>query len=114
MHVNIFSFIKQPSTGYALAPAYNMIAIALVVTDDKQELALNMNGKKRKVGKKVFDALMGSFKLLNTRSFENIYTRFTRAISQWKRSILQNFLLPQLQEMYIQFISERGLRLWLF
>ncbi len=54
MHLKNFSLIKDPLLGYSLAPAYDMVATALVNPSDKEELALTLNGKKRKLKKERF------------------------------------------------------------
>jgi serine/threonine-protein kinase HipA len=111
MHLKNFSLIKQPGAGYSLAPAYDMIATALVVKDDTEELALNLNGKKRKLTKKDFDTAMTSFRLLDKRAIENIYRKFARNTAVWLPFIPQSFLPAAMQEAYISLIKERAARL---
>ncbi|MCR6637982.1 MAG: HipA domain-containing protein [Sporocytophaga sp.] len=48
MHLKNFSLFKDPKLGYSLSLAYDMVAAALVVENDDEELALNLNGKKEK------------------------------------------------------------------
>jgi serine/threonine-protein kinase HipA len=111
MHLKNFSLIKQPGAGYSLAPAYDMIATVLVVKDDTEELALNLNGKKRKLTKKDFDTAMTSFRLLDKRAIENIYRKFARNTAVWLPFIPQSFLPAAMQEAYISLIKERAARL---
>ena len=49
MHLKNFSLISYDGKSYSLAPAYDMISAQLLVPDDPEELALNLNGKKRKL-----------------------------------------------------------------
>ncbi len=49
MHLKNYSLIKKPDAGWTLCPAYDMVPSALVMKDDPEELALNINGKKRKI-----------------------------------------------------------------
>lgn len=48
MHLKNFSLIKIPGTGHVLSPAYDLVATALVNPADKEDLALTLNGKKKK------------------------------------------------------------------
>ncbi|MCU0458350.1 MAG: HipA domain-containing protein [Bacteroidales bacterium] len=49
MHLKNFSLIDRPDFGYVLSPAYDMVASALVVEGDKEELELTLNGKKKNI-----------------------------------------------------------------
>jgi serine/threonine-protein kinase HipA len=49
MHLKNFSLLYKPNMGYVLAPAYDLLATALVNPTDTEELALTLNGKKRKL-----------------------------------------------------------------
>ncbi len=111
MHLKNFSLIKQPGIGYVLAPAYDMVASALVVKGDTEELALNLNGKKRKLGRKDFDTVMTSFKILDGKAIGNIYQKFTDSIEKWLQFIPHSFLSENLKEEYINLIRNKAARL---
>lgn len=108
MHLKNFSLIKQPGIGYVLTPAYDMISSALVVKGDEEELALNLNGKKRKLQRKDFDSVLSSFKLLEKKAIENMYARFETAINEWIRFIPISFIDKQMQDQYISLIREKA------
>ena len=55
MHLKNFSLIAIDSKHYALAPAYDMVAVKLLIPEDQEELALNLNGKKRKIKRQDFN-----------------------------------------------------------
>ena len=92
MHLKNFSLIKGPQTSYVLAPLYNLIASSQIVRGDTEELALNLNGKKRKMVRKDFDTVSFSFKILNEKAIENIYQNFSASIEKWIPFIQQSFL----------------------
>lgn len=48
MHLKNFSLIEG-STGWILAPAYDLLNVAIVLSDDTEELALTIEGKKKKL-----------------------------------------------------------------
>jgi serine/threonine-protein kinase HipA len=113
MHLKNFSLIEQPGAGYVLAPAYDMVASALVVQGDNEDLALNLNGKKRKIQRKDFDTALNGFAVLEKRAIENIYSKFSKAIPQWLEFIPQGFLSADIKERYSLLIKERAGRMGL-
>ena len=48
MHLKNFSLYSPQQEVYTLTPAYDMLSTALVMPEDTEELALTLNGKKRK------------------------------------------------------------------
>ncbi len=108
MHLKNFSLIEQPGTGFVLAPAYDMVASALVVKGDNEELALNFNGKKRKIQRKDFDSVFSSFNVLEEKTIRNMYSKFSNVIESWLQFIPQSFIDQPLQEQYTQLIQERA------
>ena len=111
MHLKNFSLIKQPQIGYVLAPAYDMVASALIVKGDTEELALNLNGKKRKLGRKDFDTVLSSFKILDEKAIENLYQKFSTSIERWMQFIAQSFLPDELKDQYKLLIKEKAAKL---
>lgn len=110
MHLKNFSLINQPAIGYVLSPAYDMVATALVVQGDKEELALHLNGKKSKIKRKDFDVMSDSFKI-DTKSRENSLKKFQDVLPQWL-DLLENCFLPdQIKAKYIEIVRERTSRL---
>jgi len=53
MHLKNFSLIAKDSKHYALPPAYDMVAVKLLIPEDQEELALNLNGKSEKLNAKI-------------------------------------------------------------
>jgi serine/threonine-protein kinase HipA len=108
MHLKNFSMIELPGSGFVLAPAYDMVASALVVQGDNEELALNFNGKKRKLQRKDFDNVFSSFKVLEEKAIQNMYNKFSNAIESWLQFIPKSFIDQSLQEQYAQLIQQRA------
>ncbi|TDN78738.1 serine/threonine-protein kinase HipA, partial [Salegentibacter sp. 24] len=52
MHLKNFSMI-QTSYGWALSPAYDLLNVSIVNLEDKEELALTIAGKKKKITRKL-------------------------------------------------------------
>ena len=49
MHLKNFSLLEKENLGMVLSPAYDLVPTVLVNEADTEELALNLNGKKRKL-----------------------------------------------------------------
>lgn len=106
MHLKNFS-IYQPNAGeYRLAPAYDLLNVAIVNPKDTEELALTLNGKKRKLTRHDFETAMLSSGL-NEKVVSNIFRKFLRIYPQWEATIRNSFLPADLQEAYWQLIQQR-------
>ena len=88
-----------------------MVASALVVKGDEEELALNINGKKRKIQRKDFDTVMSAFKLLENRAIANMYNKFEKVISEWIEFIPLSYIPEEMKKRYIYLIKDRAVKL---
>jgi serine/threonine-protein kinase HipA len=70
MHLKNFSLYKSV-VGNILAPAYDLLSTKLVIPDDQEELALTLNGKKRKLKKTDLDNLLKQFSV-DEKAIENV------------------------------------------
>jgi len=106
MHLKNFSLYSPAKEQYMLVPAYDMLCTALAIPDDKDELALTLNGKKRKLKRSDFEkafALSG----LDAKVAAALFLRFEKSIAQWLSFIKTSFLSEELQEKYGRLIVER-------
>ncbi|MGZ5244467.1 MAG: HipA domain-containing protein [Bacteroidia bacterium] len=110
MHLKNFSLIKSSATEYTLSPAYDMVATALVVPEDAEELALTLNAKKRKIKRKDFKEAFSKFPI-DIRAQENMFGRFEKALPKWFPFIEQSFLSEEMKLKYIDLVKERARRL---
>lgn len=110
MHLKNFSLYNRPGIGYMLAPAYDMLATALVNPDDKDELALTLNGKKRNIRKKDFTTAF-TIAQLDEKQQKNIFAKFAKAIPEWMKFIDISFLDTGMREAYRQLVTNRFQRL---
>ncbi|MFH1025711.1 MAG: HipA domain-containing protein, partial [Nitrospirota bacterium] len=105
-----FSLIDSPEMGYKLSPAYDMIASSLVVEGDDEELALALNGKKKKIRKKDFISAAKRFNIDN-KAFENIFDKFRSSLSKWHNFIDISFIPNEMKSSYHDLINERAQRI---
>ena len=71
MHFKNFSLIAYKDGVYQLSPAYDMVAVNLLIKDDPEELALNLNGNKRKLTREDFNSTL-SKSSIPAKSIENL------------------------------------------
>lgn len=63
MHLKNFSLLEQPGLGMTLSPAYDLVNTTLVNPADEEEMALTLNGKKKKLKKQDFVVAMNILKV---------------------------------------------------
>lgn len=107
MHLKNFSLFSDPHKGYNLSPAYDMVAAELVVEGDDEELALTLNGKKKKIQRKDFEQAMGLFQI-DQKAFENIFLRFSKAIPKWHEYIKISFLPEKMKKAYHSMVKRKA------
>ena len=109
MHLKNFSLYK-PANEYILAPAYDLLSTKLVLPDDKDELALTLNARKRKLKKSDFNHLLNTYKI-DEKVIENIYEKYRKIVPQWLNFIDTSFLPQQMKEEYKSIINKRKSKL---
>ena len=110
MHLKNFSLLYDPVSGPVLSPAYDMLSTALVNPADDEDLALTLNGKKKKLKRKDFEVAFNTLKL-DARQQANIFAKMERAKPKLIEFIRISFLSPVFKENYIELINERFNRL---
>jgi serine/threonine-protein kinase HipA len=92
MHLKNFSMIKN-SSGWILAPAYDLLNVSIILPEDKEETALTLEGRKKKLKKENFINL-GKGLGLTDKQIDNTFKRMIKnkplAISWIERSFLSN------------------------
>ena len=87
-----------------LTPAYDMLSTTLVMPEDTEELALTLNGKKRKLKKADFVTAMHASGL-EGKVIENIFSKFLRVKDKWFEFIDISFLPDEMKEVYKDIIG---------
>lgn len=109
LHLKNFS-LYAPNENYVLSPAYDLVNTLLVLPSDPEELALNLNGKKRKISWHDFVQAM-------TRSGvpekvqENMRKRFLAVLPKWEETMDSSFITNELKDAYKSMLHERMDRL---
>jgi serine/threonine-protein kinase HipA len=106
MHLKNFSLVEQPGLGMVLSPAYDLVNTALVNPADDEEMALNLNGKKKNLIKQDFVAAMNTLKL-DGKQQENIFIKMEKAKQKWIDQIDISFMTDDFKNQYKQIVTER-------
>ncbi len=106
MHLKNFSLYSEQPGAYHLTPAYDMLSTALVMPQDTEELALTLNGKKRRIKKEDFIISM-SASGLDDKIIENIFKKFLKVKETWMKFIDLSFLPEEMKDEYKQIISAK-------
>lgn len=110
MHLKNFSLIRQPALGMVLSAAYDLVATALVNPADDEDMALTLNGKKRKIRKSDFVAAFTAAKL-DAKQQENLFTKMEVSRSRWMEKIDSSFMDKNYKRKYKSILNERFDRL---
>lgn len=110
MHLKNFSLIRDTGAGYILSPAYDMVATAIVNPVDDEDLALNLNGKKKKIKQSDFMAAFDTLHL-DKKQQENIFNKMVKAKPGWMELIYVSFLTDDYKNRYKELVNNRFTRL---
>lgn len=112
MHLKNFSLIDRRDELTGLTPAYDLLSTRLVIPekDDPEEMALMLNGRKRKFtldNFKNFGTSLG----LNEKQIENVLGKFRKNIHHALEFVDTGFLSESKTEEYKELIRNRAKRL---
>ncbi|MBS3914725.1 MAG: HipA domain-containing protein [Bacteroidetes bacterium] len=106
MHLKNFSLLKQPSLGYGLCPAYDMVATALVNPADDEDMALTLNGRKKKIRRNDFIVAFSTLKL-DAKQQKNIFDKMLRSLPAWEEMIQNSFLPEEIKVGYVKLLQRK-------
>ncbi len=105
MHLKNFSMIEGPS-GWMLAPAYDLLNVAIVFPEDTEELALTLQGKKKKLKREHFDEF-GNGLGLTDKQIQGVYKRMLKNKPKAIEWIKLSFLSAAMKEAYVKVLETR-------
>ena len=109
MHLKNFSMINK-NEEWILSPAYDLLNVAIINPDDDEELALTLEGKKKKLKREHFERL-GKGLGLNDRQMDGVFGRFARNRSIAEEWVQNSFLSDDHKERYRDVLAGRYARL---
>lgn len=109
MHLKNFSMIRG-SSGWVLAPAYDLLSVAIVLPEDTEETALTLDGKKRNLTRKNFVSLAQNLDLTD-RQTDGVFKRLVANKPKAFEWIEKSFLPDDMKSEYIRTLESRYMQL---
>lgn len=108
MHLKNFSLFR-PVDNYMLTPAYDLISTSIVMPEDDEELALTLNGKKKRLKRIDFETAMRASGM-DDKAIVNLFNKFSKAIPKWYQIIEESFLSDDMKLAYRSQIESMSAR----
>lgn len=105
MHLKNFSMI-QSASGWLLAPAYDLLNVAIVFPEDTEELALTLSGKKKKLKQEQFEQFGKGMNLTNNQ-IEAAFKRMLKNRHKAMDWINRSFLSDDMKTAYKELLEKR-------
>lgn len=105
MHLKNFSMIES-SSGWVLAPAYDLLNVTIILPEDTEELALTLEGKKKKLNWTHFEKLGGGLGLTD-KQIQGVKKRMFKNKSKALEWLDKSFLSDAVKESYKNLLESR-------
>jgi len=105
MHLKNFSMIES-SSGWILAPAYDLLNVAIILPQDQEELALTLEGKKKKLKREHF-AKFGKGLELTDKQINSVFSRLIKNKTRAIELIDKSFLSDDMKIAYKETLESR-------
>lgn len=105
MHLKNFSMYLTNS-GWVLTPAYDLLNVTIVNPDDKEELALTLEGKKSNLKRVHFESFGKGLGLTN-KQIDNVFNRFYIKKKEALTWLDTSFLSDTMKEKYNALLNKR-------
>ena len=105
MHLKNFSMIKTEN-GWELSPAYDLLNATIINAEDKEELALTMDGKKTKIKRQNFEKLAEDLDL-SKKQINSTFKRFAKNKQKALDLIKISFLSDEMKIKYSDLLESR-------
>lgn len=105
MHLKNFSMVET-GTGWSLAPAYDLLNATIINPEDKEEMALTLNGRKNRLERIDFVQLGGNLGL-NSKQIQGVFERFYKLKPIAIKWVDTSFLSNKMKTLYREKIGER-------
>ena len=106
MHLKNFSLFEPRDGNIRLTPAYDLLNAAILNPKDDEELALTLNGKKKKLKRSDF-MTSGLTMGVEQKTIERLVAKYVKLLPEMKKLIGNSFLNDELKDKYAELISAR-------
>lgn len=109
MHLKNFS-LYEVADKIRLTPAYDLLNAAIINPKDDEELALTLNGRKKKLQREDFIRSASTLGI-DSVIVERLINKYIKLLPKFETVIQNSFLSAELKEMYVNLLKERLARL---
>ena len=109
MHLKNFS-LYEAADKIRLTPAYDLLNAAIINPKDDEELALTLNGRKKKLQREDFIKSAVTLDIENV-IVERLINKYIKLLPKFEVVIQSSFLSAELKEKYGELLKERVERL---
>lgn len=106
MHLKNFSLIENKSGLYQLSPAYDLLPVNVIMSEDQEEMALVFNGKKTTIRKKDFIAFAETCEI-SQKSAERMIAKIVSLKPKYIKMCNESLLSDSQKENLVKLIEER-------
>ena len=106
MHLKNFSLFEPHDGNIRLTPAHDMLNAVIINPKDDEELALTLNGKKKKLKRSDF-ITSGLTMGVEQKTIERLIGKYVKILPDMKKLIGNSFLNDELKDKYTELITER-------
>lgn len=106
MHLKNYALLENQNQEFELSPAYDLLNTKIVIPEDNEESALNINGKKNKLTRLDFDELAANY-MIESNTLNTIYNLFYQSYESWQSIIDRSFLSEEMKERYVDFLTQK-------
>ena len=100
MHLKNFSLLQKENGKLELSPAYDLVPVKIILSQDTEELALPLNGKKNRLKRGDFETFGISLKL-NEVQIRKALERITNSLEKFLPETLNESFLPEEMQIAI-------------
>ena len=106
MHLKNFSLYEPQDGIVRLTPAYDMLNATILNPKDDEELALTLNGKKKRLRRSDF-ITAGTAMGVERKTIERLIGKYVKLLPEMKELVGKSFLNDGLKEKYSELLTER-------
>jgi serine/threonine-protein kinase HipA len=110
MHLKNFSLIYRSPKELELSPSYDLLPTRLLIKTDDEDVALMLNGRKKKINKNNFKEFAIKSGLTD-KVFNNIFKKYHHMLNKWILFIKISFIPEESQQEFINIIENNLKRL---
>lgn len=106
MHLKNLSLLSQKRGDYELSPAYDLLNVAIANPNDKEELAITLNGKKSRITRNDFLEAAGKSGVSEV-IVKRLISNFEKCVPAWVQKIDESFLSDDMKDKYVELVYDR-------